>query len=328
MRRGRGVIDCSSCLTGIQGQHGLKVLIFKVSMRLICNFAFTDRENLPMPVQSVILLVFALCMAHPLRAHEFWLTPVTVPLVAGDNARLTLQVGEYFEGELIGFSAPQTLDLRRYSASGNVDLRALLPQNISAAALLVPLPAPGIHMVIFNSHPSTISLSADTFHAYLHDEGLDFIKAQREAAGIAGTPGRERYRRFVKTLIRVAPKSSAVSSQAIKSDITHSTLTGQRLEILPINNPMAMLPGDVLGVRVVFDGKPLKGALLKAWHRRGSQTLIIRATTAADGSAAFDLPYAGPWMISVVHMVPVLDVKDIDWDSLWSNLSFNLVGKR
>lgn len=88
-----------------------------------------------------------------------------------------------------------------------------------------------------------------------------------------------------------------------------------------------MLAGDVLGVRVLFDGKPLKDALLKAWHRRGGQTLSIRAKTAADGSAAFDLPYSGPWMISVVHMVPVLDVKDIEWDSLWSNLSFNLVGK-
>ena len=278
-----------------------------------------------MPFRSVILLVFTLCIALPLRAHEFWLTPVTVPLIAGDSARLTLRVGEYFEGELLGFSVPQTLDLRQYTASGNVDLRALLPQDTSVPALLVPLSTPGTHMVIFNSHPSTISLSADTFHAYLHDEGLDFIKAQREAAGIAGTPGRERYRRFVKTLIRVAPKTGAVSSQAIKPDTTYSTLTGQRLEIVPTNNPTTMSAGDVLGVRVVFDGKPLKDALLKAWHRRGGQTLIIRAKTAADGSAAFDLPYAGPWMISVVHMVPVFDIKDIDWDSLWSNLSFNLV---
>ena len=280
-----------------------------------------------MPIRSVILLVFALCIAVPLRAHEFWLAPVTVPLVAGDSARLTLRVGEYFEGELIGFSTSQTRDLRQYSAAGNIDLQTLLPQDISASGLLVPLSAPGTHMVIFNSQPNTISLSADTFHAYLHDEGLDFIKTQRQAAGIAGTPGRERYRRFVKTLISVAPKPGAVSSQAIKPDTTHSTLTGQRLEILPINNPMVMSPGDVLGVRVVFDGKPLEDALLKAWHRRGGQTLIIRAKTAADGSAAFDLPYAGPWMISVVHMVPVFDVKDIDWDSLWSNLSFNLVSK-
>ena len=277
-----------------------------------------------MSIQSLILLVFALCVVLPVPAHEFWLSPVTAPVVEGDRVKLTLQVGENFEGDLIGFSAPQALDLRQYSTAGSQDLRALLPKDTSVPALLVPMPTPGTHMVMFNSHPSIISLSADTFHAYLHDEGLDFIKAKRESAGTAQTPGRERFRRFVKTLIRVAPKPGAMSPQAVKPDSTHSTLTGQRLEIVPTTNPLLMVPGDALGVRVVFDGKPLRGALLKAWHRRGGQTLIIRAKSSVDGFATFDLPYAGPWMISVVHMVPVLGVKDIDWDSLWSNLSFSL----
>lgn len=280
-----------------------------------------------MSIQSVILIVFTLCVLTPLRAHEFWLTPVSVPVVEGDSARLTLRVGEYFEGELLGFSMPQTLELRQFTANGNVDLRALLPRDSGVPSLLVPLATPGTHMVIFNSHPSFISLSADTFHAYLHEEGLNFIKAQREAAGIAGTPGRERFRRFVKTLIRVAPKPGALLAQAIKPDTTHSARTGQRLEILPLTNPLMMLPGETLGLQVIFDGKPLKGALLKAWHKRSDQTLIIRAKTSIDGSVKFDLPYAGPWMISVVHMVPVVGVKDVDWDSLWSNLTFNLGNK-
>ena len=281
----------------------------------------------PMPIRAVILLVLFVCIATSVRAHEFWLTPVTVPLVTGDSARLSLRVGEYFEGDLVGFSALQTLDLRHYSAGANNDLRTLLPRDVAASELLVPLLTPGTHMVIFNSHPTSISLSADTFHAYLHDEGLDFVKVQREAAGVAGTPGRERYRRFVKTLIRVVPKPGAISSQDNKLDTTYSSRTNQQLEIIPINNPLAMVAGDSLKVRIVFDGKPLKAALLKAWHRRGGQTLIIRARTAADGSAAFDLPYAGPWMISVVHMVPANGVSDIEWDSLWGNLSFSLASK-
>lgn len=283
---------------------------------------------LPITMRSVISFVLTLCAATSLWAHEFWLTPVTVPLVAGDSAHLTLRVGENFEGDLLAFSALQTLDLRHYNANGSTDLRASLPRNISLPALPVSLPMPGTHMVIFNSQPNTISLPADSFHAYLHDEGLDFIKAQREAAGDAAKPGRERYRRFVKTLMRVAPGSESTPPAAVKPDTTHSILTGQRLEISPVTNPLLMLAGDTLNLRVVFDGKPLKGALLKAWHKHGDQTLIIRSRTAVDGSVSFDLPYAGPWMISVVHMVPVFGVKDIDWDSLWSNLSFSLAGKQ
>lgn len=260
----------------------------------------------------------------PAHAHEFWFTPVTAPLVAGDSASLTVRVGQYFEGDVLGFSAPQTVALRQYSASGVIDLRQLLPRSSGVPALIVPLPAPGTHMVIFNSQPNFISLPAGTFHAYLHDEGLDFIKDQREAAGNAEKPGRERYRRFVKTLLRVGPGVDALPSAAANPDTTYLTRTGQRLEILPMTNPVAMAPGDTLGVRVEFEGKPLEGALLKAWHKRGGQTLIIRAKTAANGSASFDLPYAGPWMISVVHMIPAVGVKDIDWDSLWGNLSFSI----
>ena len=277
-----------------------------------------------MKIRPDIAFLITLFFVIPVQAHEFWLTPVTAPLAAGESARLTLRVGEYFEGDIVGFSASHTLALRRYSAAGSTDLRALLPGATVVPALLVPMPTAGTHMVIFNNQPSIISLPAGTFNAYLHEEGLDFIKAQREAAGNAEKAGRERYRRFVKTLIRIKPATDAIPSAATRPDTTHAALTGQRLEILPMTDPLALAPGDVLSVRVEFDGKPLAGALLKAWHRRGGQTLIIRAKTAADGSASFDLPYAGPWMISVVHMVPVIGVKDVDWDSMWSNLSFNL----
>ena len=277
-----------------------------------------------MKIRPYIAFLITLFFVLPLQAHEFWLTPVTAPLAAGESARLTLRVGEYFEGDIVGFTASHTLALRRYSAAGSTDLRALLPGAAVVPALLVPMPTPGTHMVIFNNQPSIISLPAGTFNAYLHEEGLDFIKAQREAAGNAEKAGRERYRRFVKTLIRIKPATDAIPSATTKPDTTHATVTGQRLEILPMTDPLTLAPGDVLRVRVEFDGKPLAGALLKAWHKRGGQTLTIRAKTAADGSASFDLPYAGPWMISGVHMVPVMGVKDVDWDSMWSNLSFNL----
>ena len=277
-----------------------------------------------------LFLPLAVCAgllgARVAQAHEFWFEPVTASLAAGDTARLDLRVGEFFEGEQMGFSAPQTAGLRQYSASGSKDLRALLPppSRGAVATLNLPLPAAGSYLFAFDSQPNQISLQADRFHAYLHDEGLDFIKTQREAAGTAETPGRERYRRHVKTLLRVGDAASAGATTAAAADKTYATRTGQRLEIVPSNDPLAMKPGDALGLQVLFDDKPLAGALLKAWNRQGGQTLIIRAKTSVDGKAMFNLPYAGGWMISVVHMVPVKGAKDIDWDSLWGNLSFKL----
>ena len=104
--------------------------------------------------------------------------------------------------------------------------------------------------------------------------------------------------------------------------------TGQRLEMTPLRNPLAMAIGDTLPVRIVFDGKPLVGALIKAWHKHKGQLVILRANTSAQGLVEFNLPYAGDWMISVVHMTPAANddgerVDGVDWDSYWGSLSFH-----
>jgi Domain of unknown function (DUF4198) len=254
--------------------------------------------------------------AGPAAAHEFWFTPVAGPLAVGAPARLELRVGEYFEGVLVGFSAPQAVGLRHFSRAGERDLRALLPAA-PAAEIALPLAAPGTHLIAYDSQPSQVELEAGRFQAYLHDEGLDFIQAQREAQGAAAQPGRERFRRHVKTLI-AAGKPSA-------GDKTWATRTGQRLEIMPLQNPLLVRVGGALGVQVLFEGQPLAGALVKAWHRQEGQTLVIRARTSGDGQATFNLPHAGGWMVSVVHMVPAPgsdQAGGIDWDSLWGNLTF------
>ena len=274
---------------------------------------------------SGLLFCGTLLTGHGALAHEYWFEPLVTPLTAGDTARLDIRVGEFFVGEAMGFGAAQTVALRQYSAAGTKDLRALLPpaSRGAVATLGLPMPAPGSYLVAFDSQPSQIALSADRFHAYLHDEGLDFIKTQREAAGNAEKPGRERYRRHIKTLLKAGSAANAAAAAALP-DMTYAMRTGQRLEIVPLNDPMLMRRGDALGLQVFFDNQPLAGALLKAWHRQSGQTLIIRAITTADGKAAVNLPYEGGWMVSVVHMVPAEGAKDLDWDSLWGNLSFNL----
>jgi uncharacterized GH25 family protein len=75
---------------------------------------------------------------------------------------------------------------------------------------------------------------------------------------------------------------------------------------------------------VRFEGHPLAGASVRAWHRRGAEVVILKGQTGSDGTVAFDLPQAGPWMISLVHMVPLRDVPGFDWESAWASLTFAL----
>lgn len=263
---------------------------------------------------SIFCAALFFALARPATAHEFWILADPFTLAPGGTTQLTMHVGEQFVGDLVPFSTRYVASLRHYAGGRMTDLEAHVPPRTQLPALRLAIDTPGSHMVAFDSNPSEVTLSGDKFDAYLREEGLEQIIAQRDRAKQADTPGRERFRRHVKTLVRVGDAS----------DGTYSVRTGQQLEILPVADPLAARAGDALPFQLLFDGKPLAGALVKAWHKRGRQTLIVRVRSDAEGKAMFELPYAGSWMISVVHMIPATDDKEIDWDSHWGNLTFEL----
>ncbi|WP_334188253.1 DUF4198 domain-containing protein [Noviherbaspirillum sp.] len=276
-----------------------------------------------------VLLAFML--SAPAAAHEFWMLPDRFSLAPGSPVRLTLHVGEYFEGDPVPFTTPYVNGLVQYSGGKSADLLGMVPAEENRPGLQIVPRTSGTHLVAFNSHPNQVALSGDKFHAYLREEGLDDIIKRREADGTAATPGRERYRRHVKTLLRVAGNPGDRANG--KSDRTYATRTGQRLDIVPLADPLAQRAGGTLDFQFLFDGRPLAGVLVKAWHKKdgkpkNDQTLIIRARTDAQGKVAFSLPYAGTWMVSAVHMIPATGVPDIDWDSFWGNLTFDLAGDK
>lgn len=263
-------------------------------------------------------------MANPLHAHEFWFAPIAPPMTPGDSVTLRLEVGEFFTGKAAGFSRMTTHTLRHHSAAGSENLRPLLQEHAFEAEVALTLNVPGTHLFVYDSAPEQITLDASKFEAYLHDEGLDFVKVQRQQTGAALLAGRERFRRHIKTLV----DSGAAPDMAQASDMTHATVTEQRLEIMPLVNPLKLAPGNTLPLQIIFDDRPLVGALVKAWHKHNEQLLVIRAKTTSAGLIEFNLPYAGEWMISVVHMVSVSaaesEADGIDWDSYWGNLTFTL----
>lgn len=261
----------------------------------------------PLRALSALLLISA-----PLLAHEFWLAPDKFFVAPNAPLSLTLNVGEDFTGVVRPFTAEKVAALRHYSAAGTVDLISRVPTVAGLDALPITFAQPGTHLIAEDARASTITLSPDKFLSYLNSDGLEFIDAARKAAKQENEPGRERYLRCVKTLVRVGDKS----------DATYAVRTGQRLEITPQSDPFAARPGSRLGFTITFDGQPLAGAQVRAWHHREKILVTLKGRSAADGSIAFELPYAGPWMISLVHMIPLKDVPGTDWESYWGNLTF------
>jgi uncharacterized GH25 family protein len=251
----------------------------------------------------------ALLLPVSVQAHEFWLAPDRFQLEDGATARLALRVGENFEGEPVAFARPLIAGFRHYARGASHDLAASVPATVEPVFPFAVRGA-GTHLVAIDTHPSTNTLDATKFNDYLDEDGLWRVQQTRELLETTLAPGRERFRRNIKTLFQVGGAGDATWSQR----------TGQRLEIVPLDDPFRPRTEPV-AFRVLFDGQPLSQALLKFWHGAAEERLVQQAWTDADGQAAGTLQ-PGTWMVSVVHMVPAAGGTDIDWESYWGNLTF------
>ena len=268
--------------------------------------------------KNAALVLVAWAASLSAFGHEFWIETSPVAPPVGAPVLMTLRVGELFSGELVGITAAHAASLHMLSTGQDQDLGPRVPTGSMLPALRLSFTHSGSHVLAYESYPSRVVLEAGKFAAYLHDEGLDAIIRQREAAGTADRPGRERFRRSAKALLRVGGESDGASLRS----------ANQRMDITPVEDPLALAAGDTLRFVLRFDGQPRAGVLVKAWHKQGGQVTTIRTTTDSFGRFEFTLPFTGAWMLSAVHMIPVTDSADVDWDSFWGSLSFDLQARK
>jgi hypothetical protein len=250
-------------------------------------------------------------------AHQFWLVPSHYDALPGRLIEIGAVAGTGFRGErqpwvpshAVHFEAraARTIDLVRAASMGDVAWARFAPSDGGGA------------MIAFESGFTPIELPGPVFDAYLEDEGLAEPLAARRRAGDA-LPGRERYRRCSKTWL--AGREVRRATDPI----------GLPLEILPLSVPGA---APSLRVRVLWNGRPLTGALIKTWRSplaadgeprdvetRDSLVIAARLWTDERGEATVACAAPGEWLVSLVHMVPSTAPPEADWESTWASLTF------
>ena len=74
-------------------------------------------------------------------------------------------------------------------------------------------------------------------------------------------------------------------------------------------------------LRLIYEGKPLEGALVVAFNK--TEPLKKRkARTDKDGRVQFDFNRPGVWLVTAVHMLPAPPKTNADWESVWASLTF------
>lgn len=270
-------------------------------------------------------------LATAALAHEFWLAPTSYRIAVGAAVPVRLLVGENFAGT--AWARP-TRRVQRFTHFGptnpadSADLRPALLADSLAPTLRCA--APGTHVLALTSRLAYLELPAAEFTAYLREEGLGEALRQRHEAGVAATqPGREAYRRCAKALV-LATQGPHLPPAA--ADTAFRRVLGLPLELVPEQNPYRLRPGAALTVRVLRQGQPVPGALVRVWQAapglaKQSKTPIVSTFNTranAQGRVLVRVPGPGPYLLATVRIenAPPALAARADWLSTWASLTF------
>lgn len=239
-------------------------------------------------------------------AHDFWIEPSSFRPATGTTVSVALRVGETLRGDPVPRMPRLVQRFVLKSRRGEVPVPGT-PGADPAGAVRVSDPGP--QWIGYQSTPSSVTLDAQKFHAYLREEGLEHIITQRTKSGRATAPGRERFSRCAKALLDVAgPKGTSAIDVPL----------GFTLELVP-----RQAPGTSLPVTLLFRGKPLANALVVA-RSKAAPDRVTQVRTDAKGHATLPLGRPGFWLIKAVHMEAAPSGSGVDWESWWASVTFDL----
>jgi uncharacterized GH25 family protein len=275
------------------------VALFKISLRRALLAAGT--------------LVLA-CGPQVAAAHEFWIQPERFWLPVDATTPLTLQVGTGTERQRSQLPPRRVLRFDATASGGEaLDLRPGLTLGAPDADGALSFARSGAYVVTLRSDANAQShQSAARFNAYAEEEGLAPALEARAARGLQAVDASERYSRQTKALVQVGEGGD-------QKVVTRPV--GLTLEIVPEVSPYALPRPAVLPVRVLYEGRPLAGALVKLTDLAHDAAPLEQHRTDGEGRAGFAMPTGGAWMMDVVWTKPLVD-EGVDFETVFSSLSF------
>ena len=263
---------------------------------------------------SMSRLVLCFLAAMPsLVAHDLYILPGTFQVAPGQKLRVAYHNGDAFPESEAAPPLARLTAARLVSRWGSVSVGELHAGGKEVLGEVV-VPKGGSFQLAVATTPNFIELEPAKFVDYLQEEGLDEVIAWRRTHGEDFRPGRERYSKFAKSVLRGAT-----------DDDFYQAVLGLPIEIVLLSDPGKLKAGDKLRVKVLLRGKPAVGLQLEATRALGGKaktTAIGR--TGADGGIDVPIDQAGRWRLHGVRMERCAEPKLADWESLWASVTFEV----
>lgn len=271
-------------------------------------------------MRKFVVAVALGAIASTASAHDFWLQPRGWQAVPGKPLPFMIEVGHGQFREHWGADASHLLALRDLANGGAVNIKPLFKAGGDTPHITRVFRREGLHIVSLISTNTASDLPSIRFNDYIKVEGLTPAIDARNRSGTMNSDGRELYSRRAKALIQVgqpSPTDNMIATRPI----------GLTLEIVPLRNPYSLGPDHILPVQVLFEGRPLPGALVKLTNLEFDAAPLRTGRTDTGGRTSFQVPQVGSWLVNVIWTKPIAS-RDADFLTTFSSLTFGYPGKR
>jgi hypothetical protein len=241
-------------------------------------------------------------------AHEFWIDPVQFAPKTGATVPVVFRIGQNFQGGTYPYV--RALDRRFVVVDGRGERKVKTLDGDDPAAE-IKFTEPGLSIVAHQRAPEDLVIETFArFEEILAIEGLEHIGPLHRQSGRPMSNIRELYARCAKALINTGGGT-----------IGNDRAIGMPLELIAEKSPYALPASTPLPVRLLYNGQPIAGVLVKSFRQSepGPPRLI---RTDAEGRALIDVSARGEYLISAVHMIEAAPPDKADWSSLWASLTF------
>jgi len=270
-----------------------------------------------------LLLVVALFSSHDmfLKLDSYFLQPdteATIRLFNGTFAQSENVIirNRMIDVSLVGNGKRMTQDTTQWSEQDNATL------------LSFKTGAPGTWVAGVSTRPNDIAMDAAAFNKYLEHDGIHDMLKWRKENNTLEEDAVEKYAKHVKTIFQVGDK---------KTDDWQTEL-GYPIEFIPTSNPYDLKPGDKFGVKLLFEGQPLRGQLVTIDaaraghddhghdHAEGEEHTHDEGTllrTDVRGELTFPIDHEGVWYLRTINLVESQEA-GLTHESNWATLTFEV----
>lgn len=278
------------------------------------------REPMTKSFLGIFAVTAALALTLPAAAHEMFLKPLSYVLEPGAVGTVALVNGTFERSD-------NTIDrerMRDVTVHGGGESRkpdtAQWQDRDLTSYLEYEVGEAGTYVVGVSTKPRIITLTATEFTDYLEHDGvadaLEDFEANSDLENV-----RERYSKHVRTLVQVGEE---------RSD-EHRHILGYPVEIILEDNPYAVDIGDELGFQVLREGEPVADQLVYASYEGyqpqnedGGHERAMTMRTDSDGRGSFKVGRKGVWYLTLIHMEKLEDDPEVDYESNWATLTFEI----